>query len=243
MSGYFDSLNRRARTTPLAQAPAVVRPPTPPVRRLTPGETPSEYAALREKLLVTANGKPFKTLVFSGCDGGEGCTQVVREFAEMLASSGLSVLLVDADLYAGSLTATVGTGGANLAESVSTGRRPAATSWGKGKLTIVPSPASAADKEHFFRSPEFAAWLDTQRAAYDYVLLDAPPLLKFADGTLIGRLCDALIIVAKAEATQRESLARVRDQLQRAGVNLVGAILTRDHDAIPAILRPYVSAE
>ena len=105
MSAYFESLNRRVSTPPAASAPAaapepaVVRPaPTRvAVRRLAPGAVPSAYATLRERLMVAAQGKTLKSIVFAGCDGAEGCTQVTREFAESLASAGLNVLLVDAE--------------------------------------------------------------------------------------------------------------------------------------------------
>ena len=112
MSAYFESLNRRVSTPPVASAPAAgaracgVRPaPTRvAVRRLSPGAVPRAYATLRERLMVAAQGKTLKSLVFAGCDGGEGCTQVAREFAESLASAGLNVLLVDADIRTAGLT-------------------------------------------------------------------------------------------------------------------------------------------
>src|SRR2546427_1830758 len=42
-----------------------------PVRRLAPGEMPTEYAKLREKLMVAAKDRPLRTLVFAGCEGRE----------------------------------------------------------------------------------------------------------------------------------------------------------------------------
>jgi len=262
MSAYFETLNRRAGAAaqkpapaPAAERPPAERPsepPPPPPQRtlqvLRPAqvglrELPKEYGALREKLLVTANGKPLKALVFAGCGGGEGCTRVVREFAETLASSGLNVLLIDADLRTAGLTTSIAAGGADITELVGHSRSLPATSWGKGKLTVVPSVASHPDKERFLRSAEFATWVDAQRSTYDYVLFDTPPLLRFADGTLIGRLCDGVVIVAQAEATEREDLVRTREQLERAHVRVVGVVLNRDRTWVPDVLRPYVSTE
>src|SRR5512145_2503392 len=98
MSAYFESLNRRLRVEPIP-ADFVPRASAPArLHRLTPGEVPRGYAALAERLLVRANGTSLRTLVFAGCDGGEGSTSVVLEFAESLAGSGMDVLLVDADL-------------------------------------------------------------------------------------------------------------------------------------------------
>ena len=137
MSAYFESLNRRVFTPPAATAaaPAIVPAPAPapapdaeiaakprrivaPVQRLTPGAVPLAYAMLRERLMVAAGDKQFKSLVFAGCDGSEGCTKIVREFAESLASAGLNVLLVDVDLPTAGLTTSLAARGAHLVELV-----------------------------------------------------------------------------------------------------------------------------
>lgn len=255
MSAYFDSLNRRERTrvmatvtplpvtnpTPVSQAAAVAAPvsapipeprrpvaPLMPVARLAPGEMPPEYAALRERLLVAGNVKPLRALVFAGCHGGEGCTKVVREFAESLASSGLNVLLVDADLRTAGLTASVGAEGADLRQQVAGEAAPTSSAaWGNGRLTIVPSPVGLGDKETFLRSSALADWIEQQRERYDYVLLDAPPILRVADGTLLGQICDGVVIVIQVNATHRDALQAVRTQLERAEVTVIGAVLNR----------------
>jgi Mrp family chromosome partitioning ATPase len=214
------------------------------LRRLTPGEVPKGYSALAERLLLRANGEPLRTLVFAGCSGGEGSTSVALEFAETLAGSGMNVLLVDADLRTSGLTSGVAADGADLVQVVGRQEMPAASEWGRGKLTIVPSPkASHADKDRLFRSTSFAEWLDAQRSAHDYVLLDAPPLVHFADGTLLARLADGVVIVVRSESTERSALVRAREQLASAGANVVGVIMNRAKNPIPPFLRPYVSME
>jgi Mrp family chromosome partitioning ATPase len=262
MSAYFESLNRRrARVVPTPSAPvsrppeaaptapaavpAPVRPLGLPPRLPRPSAVPppSAYATLRERLLAAGNGQALRSVVFAGCDGNEGCTQVVCEFAELLAATGLNVLLIDADLRTSGLTVSTGAGGSNLRELASGSTLPPAREVGKGRLTIVPSPASSGDKEHFFGTPEFAGWLDAQRGRYDYVLLDAPPLLKFADGQLLGRLTDGVIVVVRAEVTSREAIARAREQLERAGVRVIGAVLNRAREVVPAALRKFLSTE
>jgi capsular exopolysaccharide synthesis family protein len=200
---------------------------------------PSEYRAMREKLLVAGSGKPLKSLVFAGCTGGEGSSQVVREFAEVLASSGLNVLLVDADRSGPSRPGPLSSE-TDLTEAVSRRRSLSGTAWGHGKLTLVQSPLSAPDKEHLLGSPEFASWLDVQQSAYDYVLLDAPPLLRSADATLMGRLCNGAVIVVQSEVTERDALVQARDQLERSGVKVVGVVLNRVRNPVPARLRPYI---
>ena len=245
MSAYFESLNRRVRVEPLRPQP-MRRPGLEPgrLRRLTPGEVPKGYAALAERLLLRGNGEPLRTLVFAGCSGGEGSTSVALEFAETLAGTGMNVLLVDADLRTSGLTSSVAADGADLLQVVGKQEMPAASEWGRGKLTIVTSPrATHADKDRFFRSASFAEWLDSQRSAHDYVLLDAPPLVHFADGTLLARLTDGVVIVVRSESTERTALVKARDQLASSGVNIVGVVVNRARNPIPPFFRPYLSME
>jgi Mrp family chromosome partitioning ATPase len=63
------------------------------------------------------------------------------------------------------------------------------------------------------------------RQQYDYVLLDTPPLNLFTDSALIGAQADALLIVARADRTEREELRFAVAQLRNVQVNLAGAIL------------------
>ncbi len=240
MSAYFDSLNRRATSQPAVPMPERPVRAVAPVRRLAPGEMPSEYRAMREKLLVVGRAKPLKSLVFAGCTGGEGCSQVVLQFAEMLASSGLNVLLVDAD-QPGVERPTAAASEADLSEAVARRRALSGTIWGEGKLTVVQSPASAPDKERLLSSPEFASWLDVQHSTYDYVLVDAPPLLRSADATLIGRLCDGVVLVVESQVTARGAIAEAHEQLERTGVHVVGAVMNRVRNQVPRLLRPYIS--
>ncbi len=252
MSAYFESLNRRISTPQVASAPAAApRPIVVPepaglaarvsVRRLAPGAIPAAYATLRERLMVAATGKSLKSLVFAGCNGAEGCTRVVREFAESLASAGLNVLLVDADLRTAGLTTSIALRGADLAQLVHAKEVPPAAPWGRGRLTVVPSPAGLADKETFLRSQELALWLDTQRVTYDYTFLDAPPILRHADGTLASLFCDGVILVAKGGVTQGAALARARAQIERAGGTVLGAVLNQVRNPLPVFLRRYLA--
>jgi Mrp family chromosome partitioning ATPase len=225
VSKYFEALNRRERD-----------------RRPQPADMATdEYAQLRDRLLAAGNGKLFKMLVFAGCDGGEGATQVVRECGRSLARSGLNVLLIDADLHTAALSATMDTNGGDILTAVRAGHLPPACPLGAGTLTVISSPGAAASPQHFFRTPEFAAWLDAQRSRYDFILLDAPPLLRCADTTVIARLSDGVVIVVRAEATERTVLLRARERLEHSAANAVGVVLNGARNPIPAALQPYLS--
>ncbi len=68
---------------------------------------------------------------------------------------------------------------------------------------------------------------------FDFILLDAPPILESADALVAGRVVPYLVLVAAAGRVSQESLRRVRQELEDANIALVGAILNMPKRIIP----------
>jgi Mrp family chromosome partitioning ATPase len=64
------------------------------------------------------------------------------------------------------------------------------------------------------------------RKHYDYVIIDTPPLLPFADCRLIEQWIDGLLMVVAAHKTPRKLLAEALDIVDPA--KLVGLVLNKD---------------
>ena len=221
MTNGSATTNRLEGSRPRARRFALRANPHPTVDAAPTGAPVDAYAILRERLLVAANGNPLRALVFAGCDGGEGCSRVVREFGSQLAESGHRVVIVDGRPHTGNGAAPHR---AEVATPVGNGNGA-----GKGSLTIVEGPERDPNPTNPLGAAEFASWLEATRRSHDYILIDAPPLLRRADATLLGRMCDGVVVVVRAGVTERDLLVSVRDQLERAGANLVGVVLNRAH--------------
>jgi len=254
MSTYFDAMSRirgevparpqsepaPERPLPPRRSPVPSRPAVPDrVRR--PQPSPVAQAELRESLLARSNGHQLRTVVFAGCEGGEGCTWVVGDLARLLADSGLYVLLVDADSRVRAAEPRTGWRHAQRIVEVTPIEPPTTrpVEVVDERLTIARSPTAVPDKERLFHGGEFARWLARQRETYDYVLIDGPPLLRFADSMVMGRESDGLVLVVAAGWTGKSSLVRAHRQLEHAQVNVIGAVLNRASDPIPSTLRQH----
>jgi len=64
---------------------------------------------------------------------------------------------------------------------------------------------------------------------YDLVVLDAPPLLGFAEPLQMASVVDGVIVVARAGDTSRTALGSVIATLARLRANLVGVVLNEVH--------------
>jgi protein-tyrosine kinase len=82
--------------------------------------------------------------------------------------------------------------------------------------------------------------LDKQRAAYDYTFLDAPSILRHADGTLRSLFCDGFVLVARAGVTRGEALARARQPVERVRGKVLGVVLNQVRNPVPVSRRRYL---
>jgi Mrp family chromosome partitioning ATPase len=67
----------------------------------------------------------------------------------------------------------------------------------------------------------------TLRKRYDWVLVDAPPILAMADTPVLCPFVDGIILVVWAENCSRPALQRAIDQVSRVGGKLTGVVLNK----------------
>lgn len=73
----------------------------------------------------------------------------------------------------------------------------------------------------------FRHFLSEAKSRFEFVLVDLPPVLYHADSVILSRLCDGVVLVVQASQTRREVAAEAKHLLQKAGANIVGAVLNR----------------
>ena len=78
------------------------------------------------------------------------------------------------------------------------------------------------------------------REHYDYVLLDAPPMLPVADSTVLSSKVDGVILLCQEGKTTRGALHRTKMLLDRARAKLLGIILT---NARPKVVAQYTRGQ
>jgi Mrp family chromosome partitioning ATPase len=78
--------------------------------------------------------------------------------------------------------------------------------------------------------------IDDLRSEFAYVLIDAPPLNSYADAVALAQATDGIVLILEANSTRRESALKITEQLQAAGVSVLGAVLNKRTFPIPKIL-------
>jgi polysaccharide biosynthesis transport protein len=96
-------------------------------------------------------------------------------------------------------------------------------------VSLLPSGAIKGSVAKLLHSDRLATVIETARREFDFVLIDAPPLLGLADARLISRFTDGVILVCRAGRTSVDDLNDARKLLAEDGTNILGTILN-DYD-------------
>lgn len=169
-------------------------------------------------------------IVVTSAAPAEGKSTTAANLALALAASGARVALIDADLRKPRVADTFGIEGAIGLSDVLVGRvrlSDALQPWSLGKLfllasgTLPPNPAEALGSAAMSRT------LEELRAAFDYIVLDAPPLLAVTDAAVLTRLASGAVLVAASGSTRKPQLSSAVKALTSADARLLGVVLTK----------------
>jgi succinoglycan biosynthesis transport protein ExoP len=184
--------------------------------------------AIRTNLLFMSPDKPTKTLLISSAGPQEGKTTVAVSMAITLAQSGLRVLLVDTDMRRPRVHKALGI--PSSVEGVSSailGKGPVkeyVRSTAIDNLWVLPCGACPPNPAELLHADRFRHMVDELADEFDRVIFDSPPLGVVTDASILARITEATVLVAKAGRTSKYALARARRQLGPT-VNLLGCIL------------------
>ena len=188
-----------------------------------------ELKTLRTNLLFSGDEK--KVVMVTSCLAGEGKTSIVFELAKSLTEIGKKVLILDTDIRKSALLRTVKegkvekglshllSGQCKLSEIVCSTNIPKLHMIFAGRS--VPNPSELLSKEILEKMVE------NFREIYDYVLIDSAPLGMVADAMVVGKVCDASILVVKAGEVKYKLAQKVLVKLQTMDAPNLGVVLNQ----------------
>lgn len=85
----------------------------------------------------------------------------------------------------------------------------------------LPNPSEMLSKE------AFTSLLAYAREQYAYVIIDAPPIASVIDAAVIAPNCDGIVFVIAAGQVSKRAALQVKQQLEKTGTPILGAILNK----------------
>lgn len=170
-----------------------------------------------------------RIFVVSSAGPGEGKSTTTANLAIALAETGARVALIDGDLRLPRVADYLGVEGGVGLTDVLIGRVDVADAlqkWGPNELYVLASGRIPPNPSELLGSAAMTQVLKPLGEYFDYVLIDAPPLLLVTDAAVIGRKTRGVILVAASGKTKKQELAGAVRSLETAGVDLLGTVVT-----------------
>jgi len=192
-------------------------------------------AALKEVHAALLEAAPdIKVVALTSAVPRDGKTTCSVALARQSALAGYRTVLVDCDLRRRSSTAefevapTVGllevvNGACSLEEALYTDHL---TTLRFLPILRDPDAIRTATVQDVFGSAQMARLFDALRQRFDYVYVDAPPVV-IADTRRVAKLVDAYVFLTRWRRTPKSAVTLALKMLKTTGVPLAGMILTR----------------
>ena len=159
---------------------------------------------------------------------GEGKSTATVHLAIAHAEQGKKTLIIDADLRRPSIQKKLRLDGSLGLSNVLLGELRWKDVLVKSEdwpdLDVVPAGALSRRASDLVGSM-MVDLLDEAAKEYDLILVDAPPLLGFAEAMQVATAVDGVVVLARAGQTSRKAVATALATLNRLRVNMIGLVL------------------
>lgn len=189
-----------------------------------------QYRTLRTQIFHAAERQPTQVIVLTSAIAGEGKTSTTLNLAWAIAQSKEKrVLVIDSDLRRPSVSSYLGLhGGLGLSEVINDERDALASivRIADQSLYILASSREELQPTELLSRERVGELLDELRHYFDYILIDAPPVVPFADARLLANHADAVVMVVRAGLAGHNTIERAIEALPAnriLGVVLNGA--------------------
>ncbi|MBS7158782.1 MAG: CpsD/CapB family tyrosine-protein kinase [Collinsella sp.] len=171
---------------------------------------------------------PIRVITLTSSTPNEGKSTVALNLAQAIATSGKSVVLVECDMRRRSLADMIGArtrGGlyAVLSEQMTIEEAVVETS--QKNLYFLDSEPHIPNPADIIASKRFRRLVEALRETFQYVIFDTPPVGTFVDAAEVGHLSDGVLFVVRENFAKRAEVQAAFDQLRRAEVNVIGAVM------------------
>src|SRR5271165_101602 len=187
------------------------------------------FRTLRSRLYQISDTQPVRRLLVTSSVAAEGKTFIAANLAQsFVRQPNRSVLLIDADLRAPRLHLSFGApatpglaeylrGQADESQIIQVGPEE--------NLCLVPAGCEVSNPSELLHSERMRQFRYKMSRVFDCVILDSPPVLAVHDASILADMCDGVLFVVRAGATDSELAERAVSEFREK--NLVGVVLNR----------------
>jgi succinoglycan biosynthesis transport protein ExoP len=185
--------------------------------------------SLRHSILLPDLERSVKSLLITSATPSEGKSTAIVHLGIAHAEQGKRTLIVDADLRRPSIHKKLNLNGSLGLSNVLLGefhwRETVLQTELYPNLSVLPAGLASRRASDLVGSMMLEI-LDEASKEYDLILVDAPPLLGFAEAMQVAKSVDGVVVLARAGQTNRRAVATVLATLKQLRANVIGLALS-----------------
>ncbi len=190
------------------------------------------YKLLRTNLNFINLENKYQVLLFTSAAKEEGKTTTIANLAITLAQSGKRVLLIDADLRLPRIGKIfdISLNQPGLSNMLVDGLiLDSVLNKVKDleKFEILTAGDRQVSPTELLNSDAFEQLIIACRKEYDIILIDTPPVLNFADASIVSKVADGSLLVIAANETKKAMIVEAKKTIDKVGGVLLGVVLTK----------------
>lgn len=192
-------------------------------------------------------GRDVRTLVIASPAPGDGKTTIARHLAEAGTRLGARVLLVEVDLRyptlapqlyvrpsPGLVDVLVGAVPMDEATQPVDLQAPSGEWVKRWTLDVLAAGGAPANPGELLESHDMDVVLARAKAAYDFVVIDTPPLTTVSDAFPLLTKADGVVILGRVGHSRRDAAERLHQVLASSGAPLLGVIANGSKSSGPS---------
>jgi capsular exopolysaccharide synthesis family protein len=204
-----------------------------------------QFRGLRSQIHQLGDQSPLKTILVSSGLPGEGKTFVAANLAMSLArNENNRILLIDGDLRGPTLHTILGApnvpglteylaGAADVSDILQRNRNSSIVNAGQVRsipnLTFIPAGAGGDSSSELVANHRIEELLAALAPHFDWILVDSPPVLAYADAIDLARAADGVLLIARGASTPFDVAQRA--QIAFSSSRILGFVLNAVKDA------------
>lgn len=188
-----------------------------------------QFRTFRYRLNTLREKQKIKKLLITSPIQGDGKTFVAANLAHAFSwQKEKRVLLIDGDLRASRLHSLLG---APLSPGLSdylAGDADAFAIVSRGtwrNLFLIPAGSEAANPNELLGNGRLAELLEDVSEAFDWIIIDSPPVVPVSDSKVIAESCDGALIVVRVGQTPPDLAQKAYREFK--GKSFIGVVLNR----------------
>lgn len=188
------------------------------------------FRTLRTNLGFAELGQPCRSVMISSAGPMDGKSTIIANLAVVMAQAGKKILLVDCDLRKPVQHHIFGVPNRRGLTNCLLENQYVEEAAIQGiieNLTILtsgPIPANPAEILSFERTRNL--WQDFLNR-YEYVFIDAPPVLAVTDAVILSTQVDGVILVVNSANTRIDKAKEAQEQFIKANARIIGVVLNK----------------